>query len=120
MRLNSIFFYYFEESIVEKFSDRVVILSGDVTDKDSFEKFKQYHIDTVINCAANVKHFSKGTDIEDVNLYGTLKVIVKSVFLCLSSFNDRFIFESTKVNEFELILKLGFVKDFFLINIESV
>ena len=74
-RLNSIFFYYFEESIVEKFSDRVVILSGDVTDKDSFEKFKKYHIDTVINCAANVKHFSKGTDIEDVNLYGTLNVM---------------------------------------------
>ena len=31
--------------------------------------------DTVINCAANVKHFSKGTDIEDVNLYGTLNVM---------------------------------------------
>ena len=27
-------------------------------------------IDTVFNCAANVKHFSKGTDIEDVNIGG--------------------------------------------------
>ena len=74
-RLNMIFFYYFEESLKEKYSDRLTVLSGDVTDRESFNKFLDFHIDTVINCAANVKHFSKGTDIEDVNLYGTLNVI---------------------------------------------
>ena len=74
-RLNMIFFYYFEESLKEKYSDRLTILSGDVTDRESFDKFLDFNIDTVINCAANVKHFSKGTDIEDVNLYGTLNVI---------------------------------------------
>lgn len=74
-RLNIIYYYYFEESLSEKYSDRVVILNGDVTDRKSFDKFLDFDIDTVINCAANVKHFSKGTDIEDVNLYGTLNVI---------------------------------------------
>ena len=74
-RLNMIFYYYFEESLKEKYSDRVVIQRGDVTDRASFDKFLDFNIDTVINCAANVKHFSKGTDIEDVNLYGTLNVI---------------------------------------------
>ncbi|MGN1195437.1 MAG: amino acid adenylation domain-containing protein, partial [Acutalibacteraceae bacterium] len=73
--LNTIFFYYFEESLKEKYADRVIVLNGDVTDLRSFDKFLQYKIDTVINCAANVKHFSKGTDIEDVNLYGLLNVI---------------------------------------------
>ena len=74
-RLNTIYYYYFEESLREKYSDRVVILNGDVTDRSSFDKFLDFNIDTVINCAANVKHFSKGTDIEDVNLYGALNVI---------------------------------------------
>lgn len=74
-RLNSIFYYYFEESLKEKYFDRVVIINGDVTNAESFDKFLNCGIDTVINCAANVKHFSKGTDIEDVNLYGTLNVL---------------------------------------------
>lgn len=73
--LNTTFFYYFEESLKEKYPDRVVVLNGDVTDRGSFDKFLAFKIDTVINCAANVKHFSKGTDIEDVNLYGLLNVM---------------------------------------------
>ena len=75
VRLNSMFYYYFEESLKEKYGDRVLILNGDITSRESFDKFLEFNIDTVINCAANVKHFSKGTDIEDVNLYGTLNVI---------------------------------------------
>lgn len=74
-RLNAIFYYYFEESLKEKYPERIIILNGDVTNRESFNKFLEFNIDTVINCAANVKHFSKGTDIEDVNLYGTLNVI---------------------------------------------
>lgn len=57
------------------YSDRVIVLNGDVTDRKSFDKFLQFKIETVINCAANVRHFSKGTDIEDVILYGSLNVI---------------------------------------------
>ena len=32
-------------------------------------------IQTVFNCAANVKHFSKGTDIEDVNIGGAQRCV---------------------------------------------
>lgn len=74
-RLDTIFFYYFEESIKEKYPDRVVVLNGDVTDRESFNKFLEFKIDTVINCAANVKHFSNGTDIEAVNLDGALNTV---------------------------------------------
>lgn len=74
-RLNSVFYYYFEENLKEKYHDRIVVLNGDVTDRKSFDKFLEFKIDTVINCAANVKHFSKGTDIEDVNLYGALNTV---------------------------------------------
>ncbi len=74
-RLNSIYYYYFEESLKEKFPDRIFIADGDVTNRACFDKLLDKGIDTVINCAANVKHFSNGTDIEDVNLYGTLNVL---------------------------------------------
>ena len=74
-RMNSIYYYYFEESLKERYPDRVTVISGDVTNRESFDKFIDKDINTVINCAANVKHFSKGADIEDVNLYGTLNVL---------------------------------------------
>lgn len=74
-RLNSIYYYYFEESLREKYPDRVFVADGDVTNRACFDLLLDKGIDTVINCAANVKHFSKGTDIEDVNLYGTLNVL---------------------------------------------
>ena len=39
-RLNMIFFYYFEESLKENYSDRLTVLRGDVTDRESFDKFR--------------------------------------------------------------------------------
>ena len=74
-RLQSMFYYYFEENISEKYGDRVQVVDGDITKKDSFEKLYEFDADTLINCAANVKHFSKGTDIEDVNYHGVQNVL---------------------------------------------
>ena len=45
--------------------------NGDVTQEINVDS----HIDTVFNCAANVKHFSKGTDIEDVNIGGAQRCV---------------------------------------------
>lgn len=58
-RMNSIYYYYFEESLKERYPDRVTVISGDVTNRESFDKFIDKDINTVINCAANVKHFSR-------------------------------------------------------------
>ena len=71
-RLESILFYYFSESYEELFDERLHIIEGDITNFEDFEKIMPYHIDTIINCAANVKHFSSGTDIEDINFGGVL------------------------------------------------
>lgn len=38
-------------------------------------RLESYPIDTYINCAANVKHFSAGTDIEDINIGGVKNAI---------------------------------------------
>ena len=65
-RLRTLLYYYFANAFKDLFGTRLHIVLGDVT-KEFDDKLK---VDTVFNCAANVKHFSKGTDIEDVNIGG--------------------------------------------------
>jgi thioester reductase-like protein len=69
-RLKSLLVYYFSNSFDELFGSRIVVVEGDVTSPDTYAKLKAFPIDTLINCAANVKHFSAGTDIEDINVGG--------------------------------------------------
>ncbi len=66
-RLKTLLFYYFENSFEALFGDRLRIVVGDVTDVLA----PSVKVDTLINCAAVVKHFSEGTEIEDVNIGGT-------------------------------------------------
>lgn len=54
------------------FDERLHIIEGDITNFEDFEKLIPEKIDTIINCAANVKHFSSGTDIEDINFGGVI------------------------------------------------
>ncbi len=65
-RLKTLLFYYFAESFADLFGSRLHVVLGDVT-SDFSQGLK---VDTVFNCAAIVKHFSKGTEIEDVNIGG--------------------------------------------------
>lgn len=66
-RLRSLMFYYFDKSYEELFDRRIFVIEGDITDAAFFERL-DVRVDTVINCAANVKHFSAGDDIEKVNV----------------------------------------------------
>ena len=71
-RLQNLMYYYFDDRLEEDIESRVEVFDGDVTDYASFEVFESKPIDTVFNCAANVKHFSSGTDIEDINVGGAV------------------------------------------------
>ena len=71
-RLKTLLYYYFSSSFKELFGQRLFVIQGDVT---SFDDLPGIHIDTVFNCAANVKHFSRGTDIEDVNIGGAMSCV---------------------------------------------
>ena len=72
-RLKTLLFYYFESTYDELFGKRLNIVLGDVTnDLTDLVKAK---IDTVFNCAAVVKHFSEGTEIEDVNIGGAQRCV---------------------------------------------
>ena len=65
-RLRTRLFYYFSDAFKDLFGQRLHIVLGDVT--GDFGEGLQ--VDTVFNCAAIVKHFSEGTEIEDVNIGG--------------------------------------------------
>lgn len=74
-RLKSMLFYYFADNFEDDFDQRIFIVEGDITEGKSFGAFSQIPIDTVINCAANVKHFSTGNDIEAVNYHGVKNLL---------------------------------------------
>ena len=70
-RLRSLLFYYFSDAFKDLFGKRLHIVLGDVT-SDFGESLQ---VDTVFNCAAIVKHFSEGTEIEDVNIGGAQRCV---------------------------------------------
>ena len=89
-RLQIQLFYYFENDYEDLFGKRIFIIEGDVTSRDALEKCKNLQVDTVINCAALVKHFSIGNEIETVNVEG-----VKNLLEICKTKNWRFIQIST-------------------------
>jgi thioester reductase-like protein len=85
-RLKGMLYYYFSNNYNELFGNRLHVINGDVTQQIKVDG----KVDTVFNCAAVVKHFSKGTEIEDVNVGGT----AHCVQFCLLN-NARLIHVST-------------------------
>ena len=73
-RLRELLDYYFEDDFAE-FKDRLHLIEGDITNKEDFKKLSSINIDTVINSAANVKHFAHGSEIKDINLYGAVNCL---------------------------------------------
>lgn len=74
-RLRNLLFYYFEKNYKEYFGNQLVVVDGDVTNPSAFDEVEKHvnpseTICTLINCAAIVKHFSEGTEIEDINIGG--------------------------------------------------
>ena len=68
-RLQGLLHYYFQSDFEELFGSRITVLEGDATEPDSLAAFKAPSADmTVINCAASVKHFARGDEIERANV----------------------------------------------------
>ena len=70
-RLRTLLYYYFADAFKHLFGQRLHVILGDVT--SDFGEGLQ--VDTVFNCAAIVKHFSEGTEIEDVNIGGAKRCV---------------------------------------------
>lgn len=75
-RLRTLLFYYFDNSFEEAFANgRISIVENDVTTPLPDDVIAGLNVQTVVNCAANVKHFSAGNDIEQVNVESVRNLI---------------------------------------------
>ena len=107
-RLKNLLFYYFETSFKELIGTRLFVVNGDVT-QDFTEIVNcqlstvNSKIDTVFNCAANVKHFSKTSDIEDVNIGGAQRCVE----FCLQTGAKLVHISTTSVGEMWVIRNNG-------------
>ena len=74
-RLDMMFMYYFDETYSEMIGSRIRIINGDITDKSLEDTLKDVDYDTVINCAAVVKHFSNDDILDRVNFHGVENLV---------------------------------------------
>ena len=75
-RLRQLLKFYFDDDFAAVFGSRLFIVEGDATDPRALESFEPSSASfTVINCAACVKHFSKGDEIERINV-GSVRNLV--------------------------------------------
>ena len=82
-RLTEMLVYYFEKNYRPLVGKRIRLIEGDITGAEVFDSLlaSGTPFDLVVNCAANVKHFSRGDDILQVNYIGVKNL----VGFCLAS-----------------------------------
>lgn len=88
-RLHSMLYYYFDEAFEELLDKRLFIIETNMMKLEAVMQLPYKNL-TVINCLANVKHFSTGNDIEEVNV-NSVDYLVK---WCLAS-GSRLVHVST-------------------------
>ena len=89
-RLANLFMYYFDTSCDELLESRIRCLPGDLTDEAALRQLEEMDFQTVINCAACVKHFTHDDTMERINVLG-----VRNLISFCQSLNKRLIQIST-------------------------
>lgn len=89
-RLRAMAAYYFDSPLDDDISRLVRVYDADITSESLCETLAGERIDTVINCAACVKHFAKDDIIERINVDG-----VRNLITLAKEKNARFIQIST-------------------------
>ena len=74
-RFEMIMTYYFEDWFQDKFYDRVRVVEGELGDANLEDELAQYRFDTILNCAANVKHFARGNELIKDNFGGVEQLV---------------------------------------------
>ena len=73
-RLRGMLIYYFDDPLDELVEKRVTVLEADVTDNVT-EVLRDIPFDTIINCAACVKHYAADDILERINVGGVENLI---------------------------------------------
>lgn len=74
-RLKTMLVYYFSKGFEKELEERVTLIETDISDDSSFETLKELPVDTIINCAACVKHFADDDILERINVHGVENLI---------------------------------------------
>jgi len=74
-RLKSQLMYYFSDTYDELFGKRIIPVDGDITNTGTLESLKGLGISTVYNCAAVVKHYAAGNELEKINVEGVSNLV---------------------------------------------
>ena len=75
IRLRTMLVYYFSDGFAEALRDRITVVEADITDKNLGDALADVPFDTVINCAACVKHFTDDDILERINVHGVENLI---------------------------------------------
>lgn len=74
-RLKGIYHYYFSDTGEKYFGERLFCIDGDITDKPVVDALDRIPFNTLINCAACVKHFVSGDILQKINVEGVMNLI---------------------------------------------
>ena len=74
-RLKMMLMYYFDDTFDDAFGGRLIPVDGDITDGNLKDSLADCDFDTVINCAACVKHFVRDDLLDRVNVRGVENLI---------------------------------------------
>ena len=80
-RMKVMLMYYFGEMMGELFGKRLFCVDGDITEPETLAALESNEADTVINCAACVKHFVTDDILDRINVKG----VENLVDLCVRS-----------------------------------
>ena len=90
-RLIDLMDYYFDEDLTGLIGSRIILSEGDITESDDFKKLEGEPIDTIINAAALVKHYTADDYIFKVNVDG----VINGLKFAQAGNNVRYIQTST-------------------------
>jgi len=74
-RLKTMLVYYFNQAYEELFDARIFCVEGDIADAVAVSNLAKIKFDTLVNCAACVKHFVADDSLERVNVRGVENLI---------------------------------------------
>lgn len=74
-RLKSMLMYYFDDIFEDALKNRITVVEADISDDSLEEALKDSHFDTIINCAACVKHYAADDILERINVHGVENMI---------------------------------------------
>ncbi|MBO7673963.1 MAG: amino acid adenylation domain-containing protein [Atopobiaceae bacterium] len=74
-RLAHLLMYYFDKPYTELFGERIICVEADISDPAQIAKLEHIAFRTLVNCAACVKHFAAGDELDRANVQGVRQLV---------------------------------------------